>query len=64
MFLQRQIRSDGQQLSSAQRIKQLHFSEIKQQNDQRLEEERKNQRESLERIRKQTQTEIDFLQSR
>ena len=64
MFLHRQIRSDGHQLSSAQRIKQLHFSEIKQQNDQRLEEERKNQRESLERIRKQTQTEIDFLQSR
>ena len=50
--------------SSAQWIKQLHFSEIKQQNEERLAGERKRQREAVERIRKQTETEIEFLQSR
>ena len=40
------------------------FSEIKQHNEELLAEERKKQRETVERIKKQTETEVDFLQSR
>lgn len=43
---------------------QRQISEIKQQNEERLAGERKRQREAVERIRKQTETEIEFLQSR
>ena len=48
----------------AQLQEKLDFSEIKLNNEERLAEERKKQREAVERIKKQTETEIDFLQSR
>ena len=51
-------------LSSDQLPEKLDFSEIKQHNEERLTEERKKQREAVERIKKQTETEVDFLQSR
>ena len=65
MFLERQIRSDRRDQPSLYRINlQHHFSEIKQINEERLQEEKRKQRETVERIKKQTQSEIDFLQSR
>ena len=56
--------SQGRARAEGGRTNRVHFSEIKQQNEERLAGERKRQREAVERIRKQTETEIEFLQSR
>ena len=65
MFVERQIRSDRRDLLSLTGLTdQLRFSEIKQHNEELLAEERRKQRETVERIKKQTETEVDFLQSR
>ena len=61
MFLERQIRYHLQSCSDLARI---HFSEIKLQNEERLIEERKKYRETVDRIQKQTEFEIELLQVR
>ena len=61
MFLERQIRYPLQSTSDLVRI---HCSEIKQLNEERLIEERKKYRETVDKIQKQTEFEVELLQIR